>query len=103
MSVCVSLVQRLVVFADSESAKRAVRELNDSELEGRRLFLREVCASFSVVGPFLLCVFVLGTSRERERREEGVVVTTWVRTFEATVKWDTGHMESRDFKEYWIM
>lgn len=57
------------MFEDSESAKRAVRELNDAELDGRRLFLREVCGSFSVVGLLLcVCVFVLGTSRERERR-----------------------------------
>ena len=47
--VCVSLVPRLVVYADSEGAKRAVRELNDSELDGRRLFLREVCGPLSVV------------------------------------------------------
>ena len=37
------------MYADSEGAKRAVRELNDSELDGRRLFLREVCGSLSVV------------------------------------------------------
>ena len=37
------------MYADSESAKRALRELNNSDLEGRRLFLREV-------GP--VCIFV---------------------------------------------
>ena len=45
------------MFEDKEGATRAVRELNDSILDGRRLFLREVCGSFSVVGPFF-CVCV---------------------------------------------
>ena len=49
--VCVSLVfaeRRLVMFADSDGADRAVRELNGTELDNRKIFLRKVWVSCAV-------------------------------------------------------
>lgn len=40
--VCCGCRGSLVLFADSESADCAVRELNGTELEGRKIFLRKV-------------------------------------------------------------
>ena len=42
---CVCVVWRLVLFADREGADRAVRELNETELDGRKIFLRKVWVS----------------------------------------------------------
>ncbi len=41
-------VSSLVVFADGGSAQRALQELNGAELDGRRLYLREVGLSPSL-------------------------------------------------------
>jgi RNA recognition motif-containing protein len=38
--------RRLVLFAEREGADRAVRELNGTEMDGRKIFLRKVWVSF---------------------------------------------------------
>ena len=44
------LIRRLVVYADSESAERALRDLTDTEIDGRKLFLRKVGKPHSQTG-----------------------------------------------------
>lgn len=47
------------MYADSESAQRALRELKDTEIEGRKLYLREV-GDWNRMGT-LLCWTGMGT------------------------------------------
>lgn len=42
LCVFVAMVTRLVVFADKEGADKAICELNGTELDDRKIFLRKV-------------------------------------------------------------
>ena len=40
-----SVLARLVIYEDATVAEKALIELNESELDGRKLYLRKVCFS----------------------------------------------------------
>lgn len=56
-SVCCCMMKRLVQYESADSAERALVELQESLLDGRRLFLRKVCPlKFVLVIAFVLVV-----------------------------------------------
>ena len=53
-----SVLARLVIYEDAAVAEKALAELNESELDGRKLYLRKVCFTFNSICVCGVCVCV---------------------------------------------